>query len=104
MIRGDKLPPEMFTPSRFEKFAHDYGVEYVILEHTIIRRPWDALVKQAPQSFALVKDVPLASSDDKLNGTLRVFRFANPSPNPESTLKLRALGSPIETDLPPSRE
>ncbi|MGE5645656.1 MAG: ArnT family glycosyltransferase [Acidobacteriota bacterium] len=100
IIRGDKFPESAFSPAGIEKFAHDYGVEYVVLERTVLPRAWDALLKQAPRSFTLIKDVPLTSSDALLNGTLRVFRFAHPSPTPAGTLELRTLGPHIEADLP----
>lgn len=100
IVRGDKLPRAVFAPSAFEQFAHDYGIDFVVLENSIIARPWDPLFQQAPRSFTLVRDVPLASSDAKMNGNLRILRFANPSSTPESTLHLRTLGETVDTELP----
>jgi hypothetical protein len=100
-IRGDKLPRALFAPGAFEKFAHEYGVNYVVLERSSIPRPWDALAYAAPPSFQLVEDLPLTSSDAWLNGRLRVLRFLNPSPTPESTLRLKAAGVELDADLGP---
>ncbi|HVX65419.1 MAG TPA: hypothetical protein VHA11_02395, partial [Bryobacteraceae bacterium] len=100
-IRGDKLPRALFAPGEIEKFAHEYGVNYLVLERSAIPRAWDALAEAAPSSFQFVKDLPLASSDNWLNGRLRVFRFLNPSPTPESTLRLKASGVDLNADLGP---
>ncbi|HEX8985888.1 MAG TPA: glycosyltransferase family 39 protein [Bryobacteraceae bacterium] len=100
IIRGDKLPLNLFAPAAFEKFAHDYGVQYIVLERSIVPRPWYALLEPAPRHSAFLVELPLASSDRMMNGSLQVFRFLDPSRTPESTLQLRALGVAINGELP----
>ena len=53
IIRGDKLPREVFTPAAFGKFAHDYGVQYIVLERSIVPRPWYGLLEPAPAAVRL---------------------------------------------------
>ncbi len=99
-IRGDKLPRGIFQDGAFEKFAHDYGIQFVVMERSLVQRPWDRLFESAPESFELVRELPLSSSDRLMNGRLRVFRFSNPSPTPLGTLELRALGMKLDAELP----
>ncbi len=102
-IRGDKLPRAVFQPAALERFAHDYGIDYIVLERSSIPRPWDGLVPGSP-AYRFVDSVPLASSDQWMNGSLQVYRFLNPSSKPESTLRLRALGLTFDAGLPPERD
>jgi hypothetical protein len=100
VIRGDKLAASVFPGAQFEKFAHDFGVTHVVIEHRALTRPWDALFERPSPSMTLVGEFPLASSDPLLMGTLRVYRFQNPSPNPENTLRLKLLsGADLEAQL-----
>ena len=93
IIRGDKLPEAIFTPEEFEDFAHRYGINYIVLEHTLKSpkdwtMPWDGLRLQPTPSMAFEREIQLSSSDAEYNGELRIYRFTNPSVTPESTLKL----------------
>jgi 4-amino-4-deoxy-L-arabinose transferase-like glycosyltransferase len=97
VLRGDKLPPETFTAAGFEEFAHRYGINYVVIEHTSLIRPWNALFAAPAPSMDPVREISLSSSDPLANGQIRVYRFTNPSPNPESALTLRL--RPVGTDL-----
>ena len=97
IIRGDKLPPAAFTPGGFEEFARRFGVNYVVIESTPLVRPWNALYARPAPSMRLAHELPLQSSDPLANGRVRVYRFTNPSPTPESTLTFRV--GRIETDL-----
>jgi 4-amino-4-deoxy-L-arabinose transferase-like glycosyltransferase len=101
VIRGDKLAREIFAPRELQRFAHDYGIGYLVLEHTEIPRAWDHFFYDMPQCFVFVGDLPIESSDHWMNGRLRVFRFRNPSAKPARTLRLQALGVPIDAVLPP---
>ena len=62
VIRGDKLPGELLQADRFENFAHDYGVNFVILEQTNRTMPWDALLTSPPRSMDWQTDIPLRCS------------------------------------------
>ncbi|HEX4808973.1 MAG TPA: glycosyltransferase family 39 protein [Bryobacteraceae bacterium] len=94
IISGNKLPRTIFTPVNIEKFANRYGVEYIVVEHSpeLERRnqsPWEQLLHSAPPRMIPVRDIQLASSDPRWNGFLRIYRFANPSLNPENDLPVR---------------
>lgn len=100
VIRGDKLLPATFRPAEFEEFAHRYGITYVVLERRRIKKPWDALFESPSRSMKLIREIPLVSSEQVLNGRLRVFEFTNPSASPESALKLSTIsGSHLEVEF-----
>jgi hypothetical protein len=93
VIRGDKLPETIFSPEEFEDFAHRYGINYIVLEHAPNppagwTAPWEQLRTQPTPSMIFEREIPLTSSTTEYNGELRIYRFTNPSPTPESTLKL----------------
>ncbi len=89
IIRGDRLPEGMFTPTAFENFAHRYGVRYVVLEKTRRQRHWDALFAHPAPSMVLDRVIPLEASDPLWRGSLAIYRFTNPSPRPDDTIRLR---------------
>ncbi|HWR50160.1 MAG TPA: glycosyltransferase family 39 protein [Bryobacteraceae bacterium] len=92
VLRGDKLPAEVFAPGAFEAFAHEYGIQQIVLERNKVeRRAWDKLFDSPPQGLELVREIALDSSEQNLSGALRVFRFANPSPTPKSMVKIRMM-------------
>ncbi|MBA2528332.1 MAG: glycosyltransferase family 39 protein [Pyrinomonadaceae bacterium] len=105
VIRCDQLPEGTFSPAEFETFAHKYGINYIVMEHTAITprgwHPYWYQLRDTPTaSMVLEREIPLSSSQDDVNGDLRVYRFTNPSPNPEKILKrfIQKLGA--KTDLP----
>lgn len=89
VIRGDRLPAGMFETTAFENFAHRYGVRYVVLEKALLQRHWDTLAAAPSPSMALDRVIPLRSSDPLWQGSLAVYRFTNPAPQPDDTIKLR---------------
>jgi hypothetical protein len=90
IITGDKLPAVTFTPGRFEQFAHDYGVEYVVLENASgWKGPWSKLIDAPLSTMVLERQIPLASSTTRWNGDLRIYRFTNPSSQPKNDLAMR---------------
>lgn len=106
IIVGDKLPRELFTPARFEAFAERYGIEYIVLERSNaprerVRHPWEALLDSTPPSMRLERNFPLASSVVRWNGTLGVYRFTHPSPNPDDhlTMKMNMIGGTMDFQL-----
>ena len=106
VIRGDKLPANVFTPSELESFAHRYGINYIVLERTTITpkgwtTPWDQLRASPAPSMILEREVPLVSSDPEFIGDLRVYRFNNPSENPEHSLSIfvQKIGGEFEVKL-----
>jgi hypothetical protein len=88
VIRGDKLPSELLQADRFENFAHDYGVNFVILEQTNQTVPSDALLASPARSMDWQADIPLRCSFPDRSGTLHIYRFKTPSPNPKQTIHL----------------
>jgi hypothetical protein len=101
VIRGDKLPSEIFLPEHFEDFAHEYGIEQIVLERNDAeRRRWDDLFSKPSPSMELVSEIPMVSSEPVLNGKLRVYRFTRPSPTPKHEVTLRMMnGAELKTGL-----
>ena len=90
IITGDKLPAATFAPVRFEQFAHDYGVQYIVLEDAEeVKSPWEQLSKAGLSTMILERQIQLISSTIRWNGSLRIYRFTNPSPEPKDDLAMR---------------
>jgi len=88
VIRGDKLPPETFSAAAFERFAHELGISYVVLEKHDYAMPWERLADAPLPSLVLEHRIAQLSSYPELRGELLLYRFLKPSPNPQSTLRL----------------
>lgn len=90
IISCDKLPNTIFEPPVFEQFAHDYGVNYIVLEDAFgWRRPWRKLIDAPLSTMVLERRSNLISSTSRWNGSLQIYRFTNPSPTPKSDLAMR---------------
>jgi hypothetical protein len=104
IIAGAKLPASVFTPAGLNHFAHRYGVQYIVLEVTpplMENRHWSALMKAPPRSMLLERDIPLTSSDRRWNGSLRIYRFTNPSVSPDNdlTVTMNMIGGSMDVKL-----
>lgn len=88
VVTGEKVPEADRSPRGFEAFAHRYGIESVVIERTGRAQACDALEQAPTRSMVLEQKVPLTSSLPRWQGHLSVFRFTNPSPHPDSTLKM----------------
>lgn len=90
VIRGDKLGADTFTRAGMEDFARRYGAQYIVLERSVSQKwPWDDLAALPSPSMEPVSEIPLRSSRRSFNGSLLVYRFRNPSPNPERVMKVK---------------
>jgi len=88
VIRGDKLPEEVFTPNALNSMIRLYGVDSVVLERTGKAQPWDAL---SPPTLAFLSEqrvVAMTDSDHYRDGTLTIYRVDNPTHVPESSLRV----------------
>jgi hypothetical protein len=103
VVSGDKLPERVFTPDTFEQFAHRYGIEYVVIEEPLRHQPpYESLMSHPTRSMQLEREIPMNSYPPRWRGhVLKIYRFTNPSPNPDSTLLLNVnkLGSALEFSL-----
>lgn len=93
IIRCEKLPQDIFAPGKFDEFAHRYGINYIVLEHTNLTQwgkgmAWDQLRSSPTASMILDREIPMSSSEPDLNGDLRIYRFTNPAREPEDLLRL----------------
>jgi 4-amino-4-deoxy-L-arabinose transferase-like glycosyltransferase len=87
VLSGDKLPAQLFTPAEFDKFAHRFGVEYVVLEQPSPSRAYASLGSLGPDTLIWQQDIPMASSWPRWqNSKLSIYKFTNPSPQPEQAL------------------
>jgi hypothetical protein len=99
VIRGEKLASSRFAPDEFEQFAHRFGINYVVLERTESQQyfwsgrttttAWIQLIHSPAPSMVLEEVLPMRSSIRAFNGELYIYRFTNPSPDPEHLLKIR---------------
>jgi 4-amino-4-deoxy-L-arabinose transferase-like glycosyltransferase len=92
IITADKLPPGAFKPDAIERFAHEYGIQYVVVEDLPAggaNRPWTWMTQSPPPAMSLERKIPMTSSTGRWNGMLRVFRFSNPSAHPKDVLSMR---------------
>jgi len=99
VLRGEKLPASTFTADEFERFAHRFGINYIVLEQTarnqyswfgrITTTAWNQLISSPAPSMVLERVLPMSSSLKSFNGKLYIYRFTNPSPTPENILTTR---------------
>jgi hypothetical protein len=90
IITGDKLPNAIFEPAAFDQFAHDYGVQYVVIEDAVgWQRPWRQFIGSPLPTMIPEQQFDLVSSTERWQGKLHIYRFTNPSPNPKSELAMR---------------
>ena len=101
VIRGDKLPPEIFLSDNFEQFAKHYGIQWIVLEQDTVPNHWNVLGRTPSRSMVFEREIRLASSRPDHNGRLRIYRFTDPSPNPQSriTLPNPIMGRNMQLDL-----
>jgi hypothetical protein len=99
ILRGSKLPVEALQPEEFERFAHEYGVEYVVIgdDWNSYRRrhpkqgreyPWQVIMEQPTTHMELEQKIPMENTFEFMEGDVLVYRFSNPSPNPLAELPL----------------
>jgi len=88
VLRADKLGGQL-SASELEQFAHRYGVEMIVAPKPQVPQPCDSLATAAPSTFVLERELPLVSSVPSLNGKISIYRFTNPSPTPEKTLRVK---------------
>lgn len=101
VLRGDKLPKEVFQPKEFDSFAHRYGIEYIILEQRRTPQPWDALSQNPLQSMRLQRSVPVMSSEPTFEGTLHIYQYLNPSADPVDVFEypVMSTGQALQLDV-----
>lgn len=89
ILSADKLPSSAFAA--LGDFARRYGVEYIVIEHNAFERQthrWDSFMDAPPANVAPFQDVPLADSENRWNGRLRIYRVTDPSPTPDNCLTM----------------
>lgn len=92
VLSCDKLPAHLFAPGEFERFAHRFGIEHVVLEHPSEGRPYAMLDRIGERSLVWQQDIAMASTRTRWKSSrLSIYRFAHPSPQPE-----RALGRVVD--------
>jgi hypothetical protein len=95
VVRGDRMPAADFAPDKVEAFARRHGIEYIVLEDNGTPRPWSALWGSPPASVVLEEEMPLRAYPHVLfNGTLRIYRFTDPSRTPEPIEQRPLVGEP----------
>jgi len=98
VIRGEKLPASTFAADELERFAHRFGIHYIVLEQATWDRysrfartttsAWSQLITTPSPSMVLERVLPMSSSMKQFNGKLYIYRFTNPSPTPENILTI----------------
>ena len=99
ILRGDKLPSKTFTAEGMESFAHRFGLNTLVFESVPIPEPYHEIVKSPAPSMHLERMIDQKSTDAQLQGKIMIYRFLNPSPNPESTLRVPVFSTGRPLDL-----
>src|SRR5215469_9091202 len=88
VIRGDKLPETVFSPDALNSLVRQYGVDSVVLEHTVEPQAWDALSPQRLPSLSEERVVTMTDSNHYRDGTLTIYRVKSPTHVPESSIQV----------------
>jgi 4-amino-4-deoxy-L-arabinose transferase-like glycosyltransferase len=93
ILRGSKVPPDALQRDTFDGFAHDYGLEYVVIgdDWNSYRRrhpqegsayAWNAIMRQPTEHMELEQKFAMDNTFEFMEGDMLVYRFTNPSPEP----------------------
>jgi hypothetical protein len=99
VISGDKLPAAELKPAQFDEFARRYGLNDIVLEQSSRAQACDALAAAPTAAMALVREIPLESSEPRwTGGKLKLYRYAAAAADPERNLKMKIpkLGGDVE--------
>jgi 4-amino-4-deoxy-L-arabinose transferase-like glycosyltransferase len=88
VLRGDKFGTKL-SPAEVDDIAHRFGVDRIVIPKAATPQPCDSVPGQEPATMQLIREVPMPSTAPNWQGNIYVYRFTNPSPNPENTLKIR---------------
>ena len=88
VISGDKVPASALTPAKFDQFAKRYGLNDIVLEKSSRPQACDALAAAPTAAMALIREIPLESSEPRWKGKLSLYRYTIPGVNPENNLKM----------------
>jgi hypothetical protein len=102
VIRADSLDSK-FTAADIDQFARRYGIDFIVAPQPAKAEPCDALRAGVPPTMVLKSEVPLQSSDANQVGSIKIYRYTSPSPDPERNVKIRVrkLRRHIEVGLEP---
>jgi Dolichyl-phosphate-mannose-protein mannosyltransferase len=98
VIRGDKLPDDIFVPERLNAFISKYGIDAVVLERTKYHQPWNALSPELLPFLSLQTVVAVTDSTGQMTGSLSLYRVLKPSKvlNDSLTVPSSVLGRDVE--------
>lgn len=89
VVRADELPPEMRTPVAFDAFARKFGIDQIVLERPVVSVQQDDWRGLPTTKMSVEKTFPVFDHS-RPSGELAVYRFTDPSPNPEKVLEVRS--------------
>ncbi len=84
VMRGESFEPAFFEPAALSEFLHRMGVDYVVVEDTPDREPYETITEQRIPNLRLKQMIPL-SVERTRPGEIRVYHHTNPSPVPEKS-------------------
>lgn len=88
VISAEKLPAETFQPAELERFCHQFGIDWVVLEEGAVQRKWSGLRTDLVASMKLDRSIPLESNRTRWHGgKIDVYRFITPAGHPGGTLE-----------------
>jgi 4-amino-4-deoxy-L-arabinose transferase-like glycosyltransferase len=114
ILRGSKVPRDALTSKGFEKFAHDYAIQYVVIgddwparsrprpkDGRQVTAPWLEILHHPTEHMKLEKKLEMVNTFDFMRGDMLVYRFTNPSPDPMSQIELQMniMNRSISVDL-----
>jgi hypothetical protein len=88
VIRADSVG-QSFATADIEEFARRYGIDFIVAPQPVRAETCDALRAGVPPTMILKGEVPLESSDPNLVGSIKIYRFTDPLPNPENRVRIR---------------
>lgn len=98
VLSGDKLSAPR-DPGEFEKFAHDHGVNRVVLLLDKNAKGWNQLHDRPAPSMAFEREIPLVTDVDRWKGRAVVYRFTNPAASPKNpSIRLDRLRTVLQAE------
>lgn len=101
VIRGDKLPMELFDPLAFDQFADRYGIDLILLQRGANDLAWRKLTEYPTPSMSRLAEIPFRNSKVSRSGSVIMYKheIGSRRAQPEKRLRVPSYVSGRELDL-----